>query len=180
MSLSLCAALCILLCCPPLSTSPSLSISPSLTLPTSCLDHSIPLFLLPPSSISLSLSGECLCNSYSYLLVGARIRASLLMCSCSPRESGDRENILKKLKLHAGKRGGGKAGRWMGAGKKHLKLESHAKQRTGLMERNRLKLTKNIYFNYSLQVELILSWVLWGSWLCSESLPGFSDRKQAF
>lgn len=33
----------------------------------------------------------------------------------------------------------------MGAGKKHLKLESHAKQRTGLMERNRLKLTKNIY-----------------------------------
>lgn len=61
-------------------------------------------FLHPPScwitqSLSFhppfSLSSEYLCNSYSYLLVGARIRASLLMCSRSPRGRGDRENILK-------------------------------------------------------------------------------------
>lgn len=61
-------------------------------------------FLHPPScwitqSLSfhppISLSSEYLCNSYSYLLVGARIRASLLMCSRSPRGRGDRENILK-------------------------------------------------------------------------------------
>lgn len=61
--------------------------------PSSSLSGSLnPSLSTPPS---ISLSSECLCNSYSYLLVGARIRASLLMCSCSPRGRGDRENILK-------------------------------------------------------------------------------------
>lgn len=95
----LCVQLCVFpsavlpLLSPSTPSSPPSSISPSLTLPPPlCLDHSIPLFLLP---LHLPLSSECLCNSYSYLLVGARIRASLLMCSCSPRGRGDRENILK-------------------------------------------------------------------------------------
>lgn len=43
-----------------------------------------------------------------------------------------------------------------------------------------IKIDKNIYFNYSLQVELILPLVLCDSWLCPESFPGSSDRRQAF
>lgn len=83
-----------LACSPfPLTFHPSLlplfSVSPSLT----------------PAALSFLLSSECFCNSYSYLLVGARIRASLLMCSflLSTGKRRQRKHF-KKLKLHAGKR----------------------------------------------------------------------------
>lgn len=53
-----------------------------------------PLCLIQSFSSSPCLSSECLCNFYSYLLVGWRTGASLLMCCCSPVGGGDRENIL--------------------------------------------------------------------------------------
>lgn len=73
---------------PVLSFSLCYSVSPSLT----------------PAALSSPLSSECFCNSYSYLLVGAGIRASLLMCSflLSTGKRRQRKHF-KKLKLHAGK-----------------------------------------------------------------------------
>lgn len=57
---------------------------------------------LPPPH--LPAPSERFCNSYSYLLVGARIRASLLMCSILlSAGKGRQRKHFKKLKLHAGK-----------------------------------------------------------------------------
>lgn len=98
-SLSLCVRLCVFSCrsTSPLAFHPLLSSFSCLTFshpPSSSLSGSLNPFSFS-SPFHLSLSSECLCNAYSYLLVGARIRAPLLMCSCSPRGRGDRENILK-------------------------------------------------------------------------------------
>lgn len=125
-SLSLCADLCFLLCGSPspLAFYPlPFSISPSLFSPSLSWSF-IPSLSTPPPHLSLSLSSECLCNSYSYLLVGARIRASLLMCSCSPRGKRRQRKHFKKLKLHAGKQDRKKGRR------KHFGLELHATWRT--------------------------------------------------
>lgn len=76
----------------------------NLTLPHPPSRHSLSFLTHPSPCISYPLSSECFCNSYSYLLVGARIRASLLMCSILlSAGKGRQRKHFKKLKLHAGK-----------------------------------------------------------------------------
>lgn len=76
----------------------------SLTLPHPPSRPSLSFLTHPCPRISYPLSSECFCNSYSYLLVGVRIRASLLMCSILfSAGKGRQRKHFKKLKLHAGK-----------------------------------------------------------------------------
>lgn len=92
---------------------PSLNFTPSPIFPS---------FLFP-------LSSECLCNSHSYRLVKARIRASLLW-SCSPREKDTTEENILKSKITW--RGAGRMQRWRredGRGTCFLKAQQQAKHR---------------------------------------------------